>query len=183
MARNDVIRAAGVVLTRDNDGVSEVLIVHRPLRADWSLPKGKLNRDETALVVTLILATGLPALAARCDVIFLCLPTSDHVRDAIFGNAGNKKQQQDELQALVTQARDERAALSAMLTQMAGGTSKLAQTSKSLEQVGQKADLALKKLDELGQKVGGYEERAKGLEQIEKAVHSKQAVTDRKSVV
>ena len=50
----------------------------------------------------------------------------------------------DELQALVNQARDERTALSAMLTQMASRTSKLAQTSKSLDQVGQKADAALK---------------------------------------
>ena len=90
--------------------------------------------------------------------------------DAIFGNAGNKKQQQDDLQALVNQARDERAALSAMLTQMAGGTSKLAQTSKSLEQVAQKADLAIKRLDDLGQKVGGYEDRARGLELIEKRI-------------
>ena len=90
--------------------------------------------------------------------------------DAIFGKTGNKKQQVDELQALVNQARDERTALSAMLTQMAGGTSKLAQTSKSLEQVGQKADAALKKLDELGHKVSGYEDRAKGLEQIEKRI-------------
>jgi chromosome segregation ATPase len=91
--------------------------------------------------------------------------------DALFGNAGgNKKQQQDELQALVNQARDERAALSAMLTQMAGGTSKLAQTSKALDQVGQKAELALRKIDELGQKVTGYDERSKGLEQIEKRI-------------
>jgi len=91
--------------------------------------------------------------------------------DALFGgNSGNKKQQQEELQALVHQAREERAALSAMLTQMAGGTSKLAQTSKALDQVGQKADLALKKLDELSLKVTGYDERAKGLEQIEKRI-------------
>jgi len=90
--------------------------------------------------------------------------------DAIFGKTGNNKQQVDELQALVNQARDERTALSAMLTQMAGGTSKLAQTSKSLEQVAQKADAALKKLDELGHKVSGYEDRARGLEQIEKRI-------------
>ena len=57
-----------------------------------------------------------------------------------------------------------------MLTQMAGGTSKLAQTSKSLDQVGQKAELALKKLDELGLKVTGYDERAKGLDQIEQRI-------------
>ncbi len=91
--------------------------------------------------------------------------------DALFGgNSGNKKQQQEELQALVNQAREERAALSAMLTQMAGGTSKLAQTSKALDQVGQKAELALKKLDELGLKVTGYDERAKGLDQIEQRI-------------
>ena len=91
--------------------------------------------------------------------------------DGLFGgNQGNKKHQTDELQTLVAQAREERAALSAMLTQMAGGTSKLAQTSKSLEQVGQKADAALKKVDELGIKVTGYEDRAKGLEQIEKRI-------------
>ena len=62
----------------------------------------------------------------------------------------------------IAQAKEERTALSAMLTQMAGGTSKLAQTSKALEQVGQKADAALKRLDDLGQKVTGYEDRVEG---------------------
>ena len=33
-------------------------------------------------------AADLPTLAARCDLIFLCLPTSDHVREVIFGPAG-----------------------------------------------------------------------------------------------
>ncbi len=93
------------------------------------------------------------------------------ILDALFGgNSGNKKQQQEELQSLVNQAREERAALSAMLTQMAGGTAKLAQTSKALDQIGQKADLALMRLDDLGQKVTGYDERAKGLEQIEQRI-------------
>src|SRR5207237_7500150 len=32
--------------------------------------------------------TGLPAMAASCDVILLCLPTSTHVRAAIFGPEG-----------------------------------------------------------------------------------------------
>ncbi len=90
--------------------------------------------------------------------------------DALFGTQGSKNQQQDELQALIAQAREERTMLSAMLTQMAGGTSKLAQTSKALEQVGQKADAALRRLDDLGQKVTGYEDRSKGLEQIEKRI-------------
>lgn len=90
--------------------------------------------------------------------------------DALFGSPANKKSQQDELQALIAQAKEERTMLSAMLTQMAGGTSKLAQTSKALDQVGQKADAALKRLDDLGQKVSGYEDRSRGLEQIEKRI-------------
>ena len=32
--------------------------------------------------------TGLKDLAARCDIILLCLPTSDHVRTVIFGEGG-----------------------------------------------------------------------------------------------
>ncbi len=90
--------------------------------------------------------------------------------DALFGSQGKNKNQTDELQALIAQAREERTMLSAMLTQMAGGTSKLAQTSKALDQVGQKAAAALKRLDDLGTKVTGYEDRSKGLEQIEKRI-------------
>lgn len=33
-------------------------------------------------------AADLPGLAAACDVIFLCLPTSVHVREVIFGSEG-----------------------------------------------------------------------------------------------
>jgi len=33
-------------------------------------------------------AADLKSLASRCNVVFLCLPTSDHVRDAIFGPDG-----------------------------------------------------------------------------------------------
>ncbi len=90
--------------------------------------------------------------------------------DALFGTTGSKKTQHDELHTLIAQAKEERTMLSAMLTQMAGGTSKLAQTSKALDQVGQKADAAIKRLDDLGQKVEGYEDRARGLEHIEKRI-------------
>jgi 3-hydroxyisobutyrate dehydrogenase len=33
-------------------------------------------------------AEGLADLAARCDLVFLCLPTSDHTRSVIFGSNG-----------------------------------------------------------------------------------------------
>jgi 8-oxo-dGTP diphosphatase len=38
-----VVRAAGGVVVRDGS----VLLVHRPKYDDWSLPKGKLEGDET----------------------------------------------------------------------------------------------------------------------------------------
>lgn len=46
MARDEVIRAAGVVLLRDTDAGQQFLVVHRPLRDDWSLPKGKSGPGE-----------------------------------------------------------------------------------------------------------------------------------------
>ena len=43
------VRAAGTVLWRRTPtGKVEVAVVHRPRRRDWSLPKGKLVRGETA---------------------------------------------------------------------------------------------------------------------------------------
>ncbi len=43
---SDVIRAAGVVLLRDRGSSPLVCIVHRPRHKDWSLPKGKIERNE-----------------------------------------------------------------------------------------------------------------------------------------
>jgi 8-oxo-dGTP diphosphatase len=40
------IVASGCVVTRDVDGSTEVLLVHRPKYDDWSLPKGKQDPDE-----------------------------------------------------------------------------------------------------------------------------------------
>jgi 8-oxo-dGTP diphosphatase len=46
-----LVRAAGGVVWRavERDGI-EVLLVHRPRYDDWSLPKGKLKRDEHPIV-------------------------------------------------------------------------------------------------------------------------------------
>ena len=40
--------AGGVVWRMTNEGRVEVVLVHRPRRGDWSLPKGKLRRRESA---------------------------------------------------------------------------------------------------------------------------------------
>jgi 8-oxo-dGTP pyrophosphatase MutT (NUDIX family) len=47
-AENDVVRAAGgLIVRRSADGRIEVAVVHRPLRVDWSFPKGKCEPDES----------------------------------------------------------------------------------------------------------------------------------------
>lgn len=48
MTRALDIRAAGAVLWRPAEsGEPEIAVIHRPRYDDWSLPKGKLDRDET----------------------------------------------------------------------------------------------------------------------------------------
>lgn len=53
MASSSMIRAAGVVLLRDSDDGQEFVLVHRPGRQDWSLPKGKLDAGEHVLAAAL----------------------------------------------------------------------------------------------------------------------------------
>jgi phosphohistidine phosphatase SixA/8-oxo-dGTP pyrophosphatase MutT (NUDIX family) len=43
------VRAAGVVLTRGTGSGAQTLVLYRPLRRDWSLPKGKLDPGEHVL--------------------------------------------------------------------------------------------------------------------------------------
>jgi len=44
---NTVRAAGGLVHRRDEDGVEEILVVHRPAYDDWSFPKGKLEAGES----------------------------------------------------------------------------------------------------------------------------------------
>ena len=58
------IRAAGGIVLRDGNDEPEVLVVHRPIYDDWSLPKGKLDPgedDETAAVREVVEETGVEA--------------------------------------------------------------------------------------------------------------------------
>jgi 8-oxo-dGTP pyrophosphatase MutT (NUDIX family) len=44
----NVIRAAGgVVFRKSRSGETEIAIIHRPAYDDWTLPKGKIEPDET----------------------------------------------------------------------------------------------------------------------------------------
>ena len=44
------IRAAGVVLLREESGLPLVCVLHRPRQNDWSLPKGKLDPGENEII-------------------------------------------------------------------------------------------------------------------------------------
>lgn len=47
------IPAAGVVVFREHDNLSEVALVHRPKYDDWSFPKGKVDPGETVPVAAI----------------------------------------------------------------------------------------------------------------------------------
>ncbi|HAN70137.1 MAG TPA: NUDIX hydrolase [Actinobacteria bacterium] len=53
MSAEAAIRAAGVVLLREGDNGLEFVVVHRPGRQDWSLPKGKVEEGEHVLTAAL----------------------------------------------------------------------------------------------------------------------------------
>lgn len=68
MAETAEVRAAGGVLWRYVDGAVRVALVHRPKYDDWSLPKGKLEPDEAAVVAgvrEICEETGFTAAAGR----------------------------------------------------------------------------------------------------------------------
>jgi 8-oxo-dGTP diphosphatase len=50
MTDSEVVRAAGVVVVRDGATGPEIAVIRRGLRADWSLPKGKIEPGEHAVV-------------------------------------------------------------------------------------------------------------------------------------
>ena len=64
----EIVRAAGGVVRREGeDGVVEILVVHRPAYDDWSFPKGKLEpgeAEEDAAVREVEEETGL-----RCTLV------------------------------------------------------------------------------------------------------------------
>ena len=94
--------------------------------------------------------------------------------DTIFKNGGDRRQVHDELRALVVEARDERAALGALLTQVGGASSKLARTSQALDALGEKADGLTQKMDRLATTAASLDKRTKAFDQLEKRVNEMQ---------
>lgn len=68
MGKGPTIRAAGVVLLQPGKREPEVLVLHRPQRHDWSLPKGKLDPGEHLLAAArreTIEETGIDVVVGR----------------------------------------------------------------------------------------------------------------------
>ena len=70
-----------------------------------------------------------------------------------FKKTGATKVQSDELQSLIAASKEERAALSTMLTQVQLHSAKLASAGKSLQEVEEKADKANTRLDEVTERL------------------------------
>ncbi|HEY3883583.1 MAG TPA: hypothetical protein VGL62_00140, partial [Vicinamibacterales bacterium] len=86
-----------------------------------------------------------------------------------FKKSGTKpaRQQSEELQALIAASKEERAALSTMLTQVQLQSAKLASAGKMLEDVQEKAGKAHTRLDEIAGRLDTAADRVKALEAID----------------
>lgn len=84
-----------------------------------------------------------------------------------FKKTGATRQQSDELQALIAQSREERAALSTMLTQMQMQSAKLVSAGKAMQAVEEQADKAHARLDDVNERLAQAARRTTELENID----------------
>ena len=89
-----------------------------------------------------------------------------------FKKTGGSRQQSDELQSLIAASREERAALSTMLTQVQLHSAKLASASKLLQEVDEKAGKAHTRLDEVNDRLAKTAKRTSELEAIDARIKS-----------
>jgi DNA repair exonuclease SbcCD ATPase subunit len=95
----------------------------------------------------------------------------DAFKNITGGNKGKTVQKQtDELEMLISTAREERSAISAMLTALTTRSAKLAPLGKSLEVVAEKATTVTTRLDEITKRLSALDDRAKELEEIDQRI-------------
>ncbi|MBI4486401.1 MAG: hypothetical protein HY655_10355, partial [Acidobacteria bacterium] len=96
--------------------------------------------------------------------------------DAFKNMTGGKgklvQKQTGELEALIAVAREERSAISAMLTALTTRSAKLAPLGKSLEQVTEKATTVTARLDEIAKRLTSLDDHTKELGEIDKRIHA-----------
>src|SRR6185503_18435477 len=99
--------------------------------------------------------------------------------EAFKKSGKNGRNQAEELEALIATSREERAALSTMLTQMQLQTTKLATAGKSLQEVDEKAGKAHARLDDVVERLGKADARAAELETIDARIRMLAQSVDR----
>ena len=82
------------------------------------------------------------------------------------------QKQTDELELLIATAREERSAISAMLTALTTRSAKLAPLGKTLEQVSEKAAGVTSRLDEIAKRLTALDDRTKELEELDKRIQA-----------
>ena len=99
------------------------------------------------------------------------------IRQQMAGGGKGKlaQQQTDELEMLIATAREERSAISAMLTALTTRSAKLTPLGKSLEQVSEKASGVTAKLDEIAERLAALDDRTKELESIDSRIQALKA--------
>ena len=87
------------------------------------------------------------------------------------------QQQADELELLIATAREERSAISAMLTALTTRSAKLTPLSKSLEQVTDRATSVTARLDEIAKRLAALDDQTKQLDELDKRIQGLKAVS------
>src|SRR2546430_9761663 len=96
----------------------------------------------------------------------------DAFKNITSGKGKLVEQQSEELEQLIATAREERSAISAMLTSLTTRSAKLTPLGKSLEQVSEKASSVTAMLDEIAKRLSALDERTKELEEIDKRIET-----------
>src|SRR5439155_13856474 len=82
------------------------------------------------------------------------------------------QKQTDELETLIATAREERGAISAMLTALTTRSAKLTPLGKTLEQVSEKATGVTARLDDIAKRLTTLDDRTRELEEIDKRIQA-----------
>ena len=84
----------------------------------------------------------------------------------------SKEKQAAELEALIATAREERAALTEMLSSLTARSAKLTPLGKSLEQVTDKATAVTTRLDDISKRLASLDDRTKELAELDKRIQA-----------
>jgi len=82
------------------------------------------------------------------------------------------QKQTDDLELLITTAREERSAISAMLTALTTRSAKLAPLGKTLEQVSEKTAGVTSRLDEIAKRLTALDDRTRELTELDKRIQA-----------